>query len=483
LISLSRRLAAELRPVFRRLGGTTRGSGPAVCISTGPDGTHVSTRICDVAAEYHVPGNLPEERLWAPLLLLSDCEGKQDEPVQLECGHDGSVIASRNEGGVLQRVQYDQISPAARPDLPVRPPELTENPPELLAALHESMITTSPDSIRYAIGCVQFRGRSGTLAATDGMQMLLIRGFRFPWTDNVLVPATKVFGHRGLPQDQSVHVGRTDDAVAIAVGPWTFWLSIPKDGKYPDLDRQIPKIADAVTRCRFTTADAEFLVTTLPKLPCEEAFHSPVTLDLNSAVVVRAGPPLPDAPADAKPTEVVLSQSVPSGEAMRINTNRRYLARALSLGLREVLLYAPERPVMCRDKRRTYLWAVLGPDGAIAPTEDTVRIVSADAATAVAKPKPTRRTKALSEPADNTNGHAAANGSAKSNGRARRKTGQTDQHEVASLIEQAESLRASLRDTLLKTNELIKALKRHRQESRIVRNTLASLRQIKSLEV
>ena len=91
MISLSRHLAAELRSVFRRLGGTTRGSGPAVCIATGPDGMHVSTRICDVAAEYHVPGNLPEERLWAPLLLLSDCEGKQDEPVQLERSHDDSL--------------------------------------------------------------------------------------------------------------------------------------------------------------------------------------------------------------------------------------------------------------------------------------------------------------------------------------------------------------------------------------------------------
>ena len=54
---------AELHEkAFRRLGGTPRGSGPAVCLSTGPDGTHVSTRICDVAAPYHVPGNLPEEQ-------------------------------------------------------------------------------------------------------------------------------------------------------------------------------------------------------------------------------------------------------------------------------------------------------------------------------------------------------------------------------------------------------------------------------------
>jgi hypothetical protein len=479
-------LAAELRSVFRRLGGVARGSGPAVCISTGPDGTHVSTRICDVAAEYHVPGNLPEEQLWAPYLLLSDCEGKQDEPVQLERGHDGSVVAAWSDRGIPQRVQYDQVLRTAKPDLPERPPEFSENPPELLAALHDTMTTTDPDSIRYAIGCVQFRGRSGTLAATDGRQMLLVRGFRFPWADNVLVPAAKVFGHRELPQDQHVHVGRTDDAVVIAVGAWTFWLRINKEGKFPDVDRQIPKAADAVTRCRFAPADAEFLAKTLPKLPSEDAFNSPVTLDLNGAVVVRAKPPVQDAPADAKPTEVVLSQSVPSGEAMWINTNRRYLARALSLGFREVLLYAPERPVMCRDKRRTYLWAVLGPEAAIAPTGDAVRIVSAEstAADPIPKPKTTRRKTTLSETVDNPNGHAAGNGSAKSNGRGRRKRKQpADQHQVGSLIEQAEALRGSLRDTLLKTNELLKGLKQQRQQSRMLETTLANLRQLKTLNV
>ena len=155
MATITRRLAAELRSVFRRLGGTARGSGPALCISTGPDGTHVSTSNCDVAAAYHVPGNLPEEQLWITSLLLSDCEGKQDEPVQLERGHDGSVVAAWSDRGIPQRVQYDQVLRTAKPDLPELPPELIENPPELLAALHDTMTTTDPDSIRYAIGCVQ----------------------------------------------------------------------------------------------------------------------------------------------------------------------------------------------------------------------------------------------------------------------------------------------------------------------------------------
>jgi len=46
------------------------------------------------------------------------------------------------------------------------------------------------------------------------------------------------------------------------------------------------------------------------------------------------------------------------------------------------------------------------------------------------------------------------------------------------LIDAAEQLKVSLRDTLGKTNELIVGLKRHRKEAKIVRTTLDSLRQL-----
>ena len=84
-----------------------------------------------------------------------------------------------------------------------------------------------------------------------------------------------------------------------------------------------------------------------------------------------------------------------------------------------------------------------------------------------------------------TNGTASANGNAaKSNGHARKTTsGKGGQQDIGGLIQQAESLRTSLRDTLLKTNALVKGLKQHRRQSRAVQNTLASLRQLKGLGV
>jgi hypothetical protein len=51
------------------------------------------------------------------------------------------------------------------------------------------------------------------------------------------------------------------------------------------------------------------------------------------------------------------------------------------------------------------------------------------------------------------------------------------------LINQAETVWLSLRDALSKTNELIKGLKSQRRLSRNVESTLASLRQLQTLEV
>lgn len=92
----------------------------------------------------------------------------------------------------------------------------------------------------------------------------------------------------------------------------------------------------------------------------------------------------------------------------------------------------------------------------------------------------------MPEPVTNPsgNGHPQTNGHARNKGRAERTTARkAGQQDVAGLIQQAESLRAALRETLVKTNELLKGLKAHRRQSRAVQNTLASLRQLKGLGV
>ena len=72
------------------------------------------------------------------------------------------------------------------------------------------------------------------------------------------------------------------------------------------------------------------------------------------------------------------------------------------------------------------------------------------------------------------------NGKSKTNGQAADKT---DEPAVDVLIDQAETLKASLRDSLTKTNELVSALKLHKKRSKAVQSALTSLRRLQAVEV
>ena len=49
------------------------------------------------------------------------------------------------------------------------------------------------------------------------------------------------------------------------------------------------------------------------------------------------------------------------------------------------------------------------------------------------------------------------------------------------LLDQAELLRNSLRESLTQTVELIRSLRRHRQQTKAMRSTLASLKQLQTV--
>ena len=485
MLTITRRQAQQLRAVLRRTFGNFRGPGPAVRITASAGTLSARAMFGDAAVEYRIPGQHMAETLWLPLQCLADCEGKKDDPVELAAAGKGRVSAQWRDGSVPQLVQYDSPEPPAAHKFPVLPATFTENPPGILQALADAGESCDPDSTRFALGHIQLR-HDGAISATDGRQILVQSGFTFPWDDAVLIPRSKVFSSPELPHDVPAAIARSGDWVVISVGPWTISLAINKDGRFPELARHIPQPADATARCRFSAADAAFLGNTLPRLPCDDVANYPITLDLNGHVAIRA-----KSADQPRPTEVVLTGSEWSGEPIRINTNRKFLARAVKLGFQEMFVYGDTVPVLCRDDRRQYVWALLAPDSVIKPADDAIRIESpsAGAETPVTQPQIVRKVSTLPEPVTNANGNAAANGNgqtnghAKTNGHARTGAARKPGHNVDSLIRQAEALRTSLRDTLLKTNDLLRGLKQHRRQNRAVQNTLASLKQLKTLSV
>src|SRR5262249_22265988 len=138
---------------------------------------------------------------------------------------------------------------------------------DLLPALAEAVGSAARDGARFALTRLQLRGRQGEVVATDGRQLLIQKGFTFPWREDVLVAALDVFGLKELTQEEGVLLGKTDTHVCLRIGPWTFHLALDKDGRFPDADGVVPATKGERTVCTLAPEDARFLTQALPRLP------------------------------------------------------------------------------------------------------------------------------------------------------------------------------------------------------------------------
>ncbi len=382
-------------------------------------------------------------------------------------------------------MSYDaRPAPGAPPPVPTA---LEVNPPRLLEALADASEICDPDSARFPLGYVQLSGSRGEISATDGHQLLMVSGFVFPWKDDLLVPRVKFLASSELPRDQPVEVGRSGDHVVLRTGRWTIYLPVNTEGRFPKVVQCVPDPGAARSRLRLSAEDLRFLAEKLPTLPGGDLENSPVTLDLNGRVALRG-----QGSGDKQPTEIVLGNSAYSGKRVRIHINRRFLGRALEFGMDELCLYGKSAAVLAQDACRKYVYMPLDSESAIKPSKQAIRIQSPKGPPTGPDPiseERTNPTMTMTEPAASTDGHAEGNGQgenkpqAHSNGQARKGPHRKSGQDLDTLIRQAEAVRNSLRDTLLKNNELLKGLKAHRRSSRVLQNTIASLRQLRTLGV
>jgi len=372
VITITRSLARRVRAVFcKALGLRGRGLATPLLMEAGPAGLRLRASAADVAIEYCHPGSWPTERAVVPVELLADCEGRAAAPVEVHSERDSIVVARWDDGDVPQVCRYHvPEGPEAKP-FPELPRRLAANPPGIVAALQQAAETTDPHSQRYAIGCIELRGRDGSLRATDGRQLLIQTGYAFPWKEDLLIPVTRAFACKELRQDEAVQLARTEDWVTLVIGTWTLHLRIDKLGRFPELDHVIPRETAVTTRLRIDRGDAAYLATALPKLPCDNVYNDPVTLDLNGSVTLRAR-----GPEDTAQVDVGLTRSVYTGPPIRLALNRQYLARALQLGFNELQFVSAQAPMLGRDTQRVYVWAVLAPDAIIKPSADAIRLTS-----------------------------------------------------------------------------------------------------------
>ncbi|HEY5314386.1 MAG TPA: hypothetical protein VIK18_17770 [Pirellulales bacterium] len=423
-----------------------------------------------------MPTDGEPERVLVPLEMLDSIEGRSNDLVTIARRPDGRIAVEWTDHGIPQMLVYDEPAKPKDELFLKAPAELTSCQPGFLQSLHEAAVCADRDVVRYALDHLQLRGTASQIVATDGRHILRQGGFSFPWPDDVLVPALGVFGCKELPQDEPVCVGRTDDWVVLRVGPWTLWLWINKDGRFPKVDDLIRPASSASSRLTLSPSDADFLRTSMPSLPCDDQLHDPVTIELNGRVAIRAR-----GEEQTRPTELVLTDSSYSGDAVAINTNRKFLARALKLGFAEFCFFSPNSPALCDDGSRQYLWALLEPVDAIKASDDALRIESpGQRHTATSVHFKHRRTtitmpaKTSEPPVEQPTEQAPAE-------KPRRRSKPAASAIAGSPIDQAIALRTALRAAAGQTNELIRSLKRQKRQTKLVASTLESLKALQKV--
>ena len=382
---------------------------------------------------------------------------------------------------------------------PDPPPALPEtwgsNPPSLLSALDAAMKIAPANATRFAIDCVQLRPSEGRIAATDARQLLTQSGFTFPWTADVLIRRSPVFRCRELTSDQPIETGVTANHFVVRTGPWTIWLALEKQGRFPDFKDVIPAAGSAKTRLRIAEDDAVYLLNVIPRLPLEEPDNPRLSVDLNGSVALLARGAEP-----SSVTQVTLSNSQRVGDEVRLDTDREFLIHAVQLGFREIELRGPESPAVCRDATRIYLWSLIAEQPAIVVGTDTVRLASPLSTSPSHRPArhlpPPRRlhhpnqertpsqmprnriaeTLAGASPSEPSHAHV-------SDADAGHAEDESKHSSFNAVLQQAESVKTALRQAHTQVNELVVALKRHRRQSKLMQTTLASLRQLQTLDV
>jgi hypothetical protein len=494
LVTITRNEARQFRNVLQRALGRTGGLKFPVEVLAGPDGLMIRCQNHLAAIQYHQPGTLAEARLILPAKVLEDFGGRDETPVTLEANTAKQIAIHWTENSVPQYRLYDEATVKPPPSFPALPEQFAENPPGTLKHLDDACQNCADESIRFALTNFLLRGERGQVVATDGRHAFRQSGFSFPWQDDFLVPRTRVFGSKELDTNNSVQIARLENWAVFQVGPWTIWLAIDRDGKFPRTDDLWPILERATSRVELTDEDARFLAARIGCLPGDQEVNFPVTLDLNGEVIVRG-----KSTDQPQTTDLVLSGSRHSGPARRLNTGRMFVARALRLGFREFFFFGDSSPLLAVDGPRQYLWMPLAAEDAATPSANAIRILSSEAShlgngsrrsgRLAKRRRPIKHMKNHHATSANSNGHTNGqtdgNGQAADQSQSNGRVAESKGHAAAggdSLLEQAYALRSVLRDTLTKTNELVLSIKRHKRQSRLVKSTLASLRQLQSID-
>jgi len=442
MFTLSRRQARALRAVARKCvpKGAGRRPDPTVTFVAGRRGPYAFAAVGEVTAGFRLPGPAePQDAVTVPFAALAACEGVDPVPVLVKpVGR--KVTFTWADGGRDRTETVSVLKPKADP-VPPMPDAFADAGPDFLPALHEAGRLAAGEDTRYSLARVQVRGGAGQVVGSDAKQAGVFGGFRFPFPDDLLIPAVPVFGLKEVARAAPVRVGRTPGGLCVAAGEWLVWLTADADGAYPDVDGVIKRNAGG-SSLRLGPRDADRLLDALAVMKPGDGDDGPdvVTLTLGPSPAVRAGR-----------SAVPLADSTCAGPACRWAVNPANLHRALSLGFRDFSAKRPDGAAVATRGPDAYLFVLLAPG----PAEP-----SPPAADASAAPTPTGVI-LMHTPDPN-----------------RRPDGPPDD-EAPDLLAEVDGLRAVLGDALTRAGRLGGLLKHSRRQRKALETAWASLQQLK----
>jgi hypothetical protein len=344
----------------------------------------------------------------------------------------------------------------------------------MLRALHDASQCTDQESTRYALGCIHLWGAFGQIAATDGRQLLLQTGYRLGFQEEVLAHTTEVFGCAEFPQDQPVLIGKTETHLVVRVGPWSIFLEIQKEGRFPRVADIIPSVQSAKTNLELHAADAQFFAENCSRLP-GSVDEQAVTFECNGTIAVRAKT------SDAPAAEIVLTNSSKTGDDVTVCLNRGNLVSAARMGFDRIYLYGKDSAILARDDHRSYLFMPLHEQNAVKAGHDCLKIpsrVCSRPSSSYHRPyTPTvpmnNHPVTPTSPATPAQAPSVSQESTQTARRRRRRTAG-----AASVLDQAVIVRDQLRISLTSVKDLIRVLKVERRSQKSLKLALNSLKQL-----
>jgi len=377
--------------------------------------------------------------------------GKRDADIILDPQTDSVHVRCGEEQKWIPREKHVN-------SLPNAPKPTVTHDKKILNALAAAARCTDQTNIRFALGGICLRGGTSQILATTGIQLLAQEGFHFPWKQDVLCPAAKIFGSKELQDTgtDAVLLGQADDWIYFAVGAVEFWLRIIA-GSFPKT-AQLLVPSEKATILDIAAGDAGFILDRLDKLPGKKEHESPIHLSLDTKVTLRAYD------KEQSGTTLELSRSHYTGTNVTVACNRLFLKNALQFGFLQFRIDPPGKPLVCPGEDRTFVFMTFTP---AEPEIDPAKMNVVTSATA--QPVVATAAKASITPVQVK--------------RRRRRVVKQDVVKPATskavLLQSAEQIRQDLRNSLIQVNTLIREVKAQRSKDKLIQNTMDSLRKLK----